>query len=56
MVIATTALLARMPHPSEAEEVTFDRARVTSTDWASYPILAFPDVPQLDIALMDRRH
>ena len=38
------------------EEVTFDRSRVTSTDWASYPILTFPDVPQLDIALIDRRH
>ncbi len=37
------------------EEVKFDRARVTSTDWASYPILTFPDVPQLDIALIDRR-
>jgi nicotinate dehydrogenase subunit B len=38
------------------EEVTFDRSRVTSTDWASYPILTFPDVPELDIALIDRRH
>jgi len=38
------------------EEVTFDRARVTSTDWASYPILTFPDVPHIDIALIDRRH
>ena len=38
------------------EEVTFDRSRVTSTDWASYPILTFPDVPNLDIALIDRRH
>ena len=38
------------------EEVTFDRSRVTSTDWSSYPILTFPDVPQLDIALIDRRH
>ena len=38
------------------EEVTFDRSRVTSTDWASYPILTFPDVPKLDIALIDRRH
>jgi nicotinate dehydrogenase subunit B len=38
------------------EEVTFDRSRVTSTDWASYPILTFPDVPQLDIVLIDRRH
>ena len=38
------------------EEVTFDRSRVTSTGWSSYPILTFPDVPQLDIALIDRRH
>ena len=38
------------------EEVTFDRSKVTSTDWSSYPILTFPDVPQLDIALIDRRH
>jgi len=36
------------------EEVTYDRSRVTSTDWASYPILAFPDVPKLDIDLIDR--
>jgi CO/xanthine dehydrogenase Mo-binding subunit len=38
------------------EEVTFDRSRVTSTDWAGYFILTFPDVPRLDIALIDRRH
>jgi nicotinate dehydrogenase subunit B len=38
------------------EEVTFDRSRVTSTDWGSYPILTFPNVPQLDIELIDRRH
>jgi nicotinate dehydrogenase subunit B len=34
------------------EEVTFDSARVTSTDWASYPILTFPDVPVLEIELI----
>jgi CO/xanthine dehydrogenase Mo-binding subunit len=38
------------------EEVTFDRSRITSVDWSSYPILTFPDVPKLDIALIDRRH
>ena len=38
------------------EEVTFDHARVTSTDWASYPILAFPDVPALDIELINQPH
>lgn len=36
------------------EEVTFDRARVTSLDWASYPIMRFSDIPKLDIALIDR--
>jgi len=36
------------------EEVQFDRSRVTSVDWSSYPILRFPDVPKLDIALIDR--
>lgn len=36
------------------EEVRFDRSRVTSLDWSSYPILRFPDVPKLDIALIDR--
>ncbi len=36
------------------EEVTFDRSRVTSVDWASYPILTFPEVPEVDIDLIDR--
>ena len=36
------------------EELQFDRSRVTSLDWASYPILKFPDVPQVAIDLIDR--
>ena len=36
------------------EEVTFDRSRVTSLDWASYPILTFPEIPDVDIDLIDR--
>ena len=36
------------------EEVTFDRSRVTSLDWASYPILTFPEVPEIAIDLIDR--
>ena len=36
------------------ERVTFDRAHVTSVDWASYPILTFPDVPDVVIDLIDR--
>ena len=36
------------------EELKFDRSRVTSLDWASYPILTFPDVPDVVIDLIDR--
>ncbi|HMA55304.1 MAG TPA: molybdopterin cofactor-binding domain-containing protein [Pseudolabrys sp.] len=36
------------------EEVMFDRARVVSVDWASYPILRFSGVPKIDIELIDR--
>jgi nicotinate dehydrogenase subunit B len=36
------------------EQVTFDRSMVTSLDWASYPILTFPDVPDVVIELIDR--
>ena len=36
------------------EETLFDRSRVTSTDWASYPVLRFPEVPQIEIELVDR--
>jgi nicotinate dehydrogenase subunit B len=37
------------------EELKFDRSRVTSVDWASYPILKFPDVPDIAIKLMERQ-
>jgi CO/xanthine dehydrogenase Mo-binding subunit len=36
------------------EQVTFDRERVTSRDWLSYPILTFPEVPEVEVALIDR--
>lgn len=36
------------------EELTFDRSMVTSLDWASYPILTFPEVPEIVIELIDR--
>ena len=42
--------LSRVLH----EEVMFDRSRVTSLDWASYPILRFSEVPKIEIALIDR--
>ncbi len=37
------------------EEVTFDESGVKSLDWASYPILRFPDMPEVDIVLIDRK-
>ena len=36
------------------EEVKWDRTKVTSVDWASYPILRFPDAPRVDLELIDR--
>ena len=36
------------------EEVAFDGNGVTSLDWNSYPILKFPEVPDLDIVLINR--
>jgi CO/xanthine dehydrogenase Mo-binding subunit len=36
------------------EEVTFDRSRVTSLDWASYPLLTFPEVPAIEVVLVNR--
>lgn len=36
------------------EELQFDRSMVTSLDWETYPILTFPDVPDVVIDLIDR--
>ena len=36
------------------EEVHFNQSHVTSLDWASYPILRFPDVPEVVMDLIDR--
>ena len=36
------------------EEVKFDRSRVSSVDWASYPILRFSEAPKIEIDLVDR--
>ena len=35
------------------EEVDFDATRTTSTDWETYPIIAFPDVPIVEVELID---
>jgi CO/xanthine dehydrogenase Mo-binding subunit len=36
------------------EELKFNRSAVTSLDWASYPIITFPKIPQIVIELIDR--
>ena len=36
------------------EDLQFSRSTVTSRDWAGYPILRFPDVPDVVIDLIDR--
>src|SRR3989442_6981182 len=41
--------------PTVFEEVQFDRDRLLSVDWASYPILEMRDAPErIDIVLIDR--
>jgi nicotinate dehydrogenase subunit B len=34
------------------ERVRFDRRRVTSNDWESYPILRFSEAPQIDVEIV----
>jgi len=37
------------------ESVTFDRTRITSRDWSSYPILRFSSVPErMEVNIVDR--
>jgi CO/xanthine dehydrogenase Mo-binding subunit len=36
------------------EQVSFDRHEITSRDWSGYPILTFPDVPSIEVVLMQR--
>jgi nicotinate dehydrogenase subunit B len=36
------------------EELKFSRSAVTSVDWASYPILTFPEIPEIVMDLIDR--
>ena len=34
------------------EQVRFSKSGITSRDWASYPILRFDEVPEIDVHLM----
>ena len=35
------------------EDLQFDRSKVTSIDWVTYPILTFPQAPDINIELID---
>jgi CO/xanthine dehydrogenase Mo-binding subunit len=36
------------------EEVKFDSTGIKSLDWGSYPIIRFPDIPEVEIVLISR--
>ena len=36
------------------EQVAFDRRQITSRDWSGYPVITFPEVPNIEIELMER--
>ena len=36
------------------ETVTWDRNKVTSVDWVSYPIMRHTEAPKVEVALIDR--
>lgn len=38
------------------EQVQFDRQRITSLDWESYPILRFSELPTVEVDLISRPH
>jgi nicotinate dehydrogenase subunit B len=36
------------------EQVNFDTREITTRDWSGYPILTFPEVPRIEVVLMQR--
>ena len=36
------------------EEVSFDRTSVTAREWGAYPIIKFPEVPEIDVLMLQR--
>ncbi|MFW0757554.1 molybdopterin cofactor-binding domain-containing protein [Pseudomonas sp. H11T01] len=38
------------------ERVTFEESTVASKEWGGYPILTFPEVPQIDVLMMPRQN
>ena len=38
------------------EQVQFEESRVASSEWGTYPILTFPEVPAIDVLMMPRQN
>ncbi|MBR1218473.1 molybdopterin-dependent oxidoreductase [Bradyrhizobium sp. U87765 SZCCT0131] len=36
------------------EEVSFDRVGVASKEWGAYPLITFPEVPEIDVLMLPR--
>jgi nicotinate dehydrogenase subunit B len=36
------------------EQVAFDRREITGRDWSGYPVLTFPEIPSIEVMLMER--
>ncbi|MFT2621981.1 xanthine dehydrogenase family protein molybdopterin-binding subunit, partial [Escherichia coli] len=36
------------------ERVTFEESTVSAKEWGAYPILTFPEVPEVDVVMMPR--
>jgi len=37
------------------EQVKFDNVKITSTDWSTYPVIRFSDVPEVEVFVFDRQ-
>jgi CO/xanthine dehydrogenase Mo-binding subunit len=36
------------------EEIRWEGNAITTLDWSSYPLLAFPQVPRIEVVILDR--
>ena len=36
------------------EQVTFNDEKITSTDWANYPVFRFSEIPEVEVAIINR--
>jgi CO/xanthine dehydrogenase Mo-binding subunit len=39
-----------------SEEIRWEGNEITTLDWGSYPLLTFPQVPRIEVVIMDRQN